>query len=120
VVAFQTPVELGGGFVAAPGLEEPPAGFVVPTLRAFSLRRRQGVQLVFFVTDNLDGGHSCQFFFGGLSHGPSGSVAITTVITDVRYCDFMLSFHLLKSEPRSALRAELQSDPPPSWLLTAP
>ena len=119
MAAFDASVELSGGFVPAPRLQEPPEGLVVPALRAFDLGRRKRVELRLLVPHDLDLGGVGQLLFGGLPHSLGGRLAgVATVVTDIR--DVFGSLDLFQLEPGAALRTELQSqeDPPPRAFLT--
>ena len=118
VVALKASVELCWGLVSTSRLQEPPTSLIVAALGALDFRSGKGVQPVLLVSDHFDWSRRCQFFFRCLGQSLPSLVGVATIVTGIRNGNVMLTFYLLEPQPCAALRAELQSGPPPSWSFT--
>src|SRR5712692_2963989 len=118
MAALHTSVELGRGFVPAPGLQEPPEGLVVAALRAFDLCGGQGVELGLLVPHDLDLGSVGEFLLGYLHHCVPLLLGVAAVVADQGHRDLAATFHLLQLKPGAALRTEFQLEAPPRAFLT--
>ena len=108
MVAFRAPVELGGGLVPTPGLQEPPESLVVSALRAFDFRCWEGAELRFLVSYDLYLGSIGELLLCRLSDGLSRRLAgISTVVADECDRDFLCALDLLELKACATLRAEL-------------
>ena len=97
MVALGTSVELGGGLVPTPCLQEPPESLVVSALRALDLCCWEGVELRFFVSYDFNRGSVGELLFSRLFDSLSGRFAgISTVVADECDRDFFRSLDLLE------------------------
>ena len=108
MAALHTPIELGGRFVSAPCLQEPPESFVVSALRAFNLRCWEGAELRFLVSYDLDLGSIGELLLCRLFDRLSRRLAgISAVVADECNRDVLCPLYLLELEACAALWAEL-------------
>jgi len=108
VVALGASVELGGGLVPAPCLQEPPECLVVSALRAFDFRCRKGAEFRFLVSYDFYLRGVGKLLFGRLLDRLSRRLAgISTVVADECDSDILRSFDLLELKAGAALRTEL-------------
>ena len=86
MVALQAPVELSGGLVSAPGLQEPPVRLVVVALWALDFSYRERGEFGLLLPDHLYR-RDRELLLGHLHDRLPGLVRVSAVVTKVCDCD---------------------------------